>query len=185
MEPGRSCWLRGLVLFFQVLSWLNLQTSNKCTRPYTSIINAWWDTPSSATERKSGTHADVVSTGTWYQAKSGELSLICLQILLLFVNIQIITDFLWLWWSGRSLILCNLWEGLEFCRCSGCGDGGSGAISWLAGNAPVAIPRAGMLQFAGRGVKQILPQLCIPKQLLCFGQLGDFKVCEEGTTFYL
>lgn len=37
----------------------------------------------------------------------------------------------------------------------------------------------------GRGVKQILPQLCIPKQLLCFGQLGDFKVCEEGTTFYL
>lgn len=163
MEPGRSCWLRGVVVFFlQVLSCLNLQTSNKCTKPWKSIINAWWDTPSSATEHKSGTRADAVSTGTWYRAKSGESSLICLQILLLFVNMQLITDFLWLWWSGRSRILCKPWEGLGLCRRSGCRDGGSGAISWLAGNAPVPVPRAGMLRFTGRREKQILPSCASP-----------------------
>lgn len=170
MEPGRSCWLRHVVvLFLQLLSWLNLQTSNKCTKHWKSIINAWWATPSSGTEHKSGTHADAVSAGTWYRAKSGEPSLICLQILLLFVNIQLITDFLWLWWSGRSRIL---WEGLEFCRGSGCGAGGSGAISWLAGNARVPIPRLEFCWEQG----EASPRLCIPKQLLCLGQPGHFSL---------
>lgn len=157
------------VLLFCFFSWLNLQTSNKCTKPWKSIINAWWDTPSSATEHKNGSHADAVSTGTWYRAKSGESSLICLQILLLFVNMQLITDFLWLWWSGRSRILCDCGQGWNAADARDAGMQGCAFRRHLAGSGERARPHSRGWSAPDRReeVKRILPA----QHPLCLGRV--------------